>query len=193
MVHIANFWTSSSSTDVKVYSNCEQVKLYRNSVLLATQTPDTAYPTANLQHPPFTFTGLTWASGELKAEGYINGQLVATHIVKTPGTASSIIVSFDANEMVADGSDIIFVYATVVDAAGTVMSPFGSSSDTITFNVTGPDALVSISPVRVEAGIATAMIRSTARPGQITVTATKTGLNSGSASINSVMSERGQD
>ncbi|MGA2916815.1 MAG: glycoside hydrolase family 2 TIM barrel-domain containing protein [Sedimentisphaerales bacterium] len=195
MVYIANYWASTSPHDVNVYSNCEQVKLYINNVLQDTRTPNTGYPNSNLLHPPFSFSGLTWASGELKAEGYIGGQLVATHIVRTPGTASSIVVSFDASEMVADGSDIIFVYATVVGTNGAVVQTFGSNSSTdkITFNVTGPATLISPSVVRAEAGISTALLRSTAQPGQITVTATRTGLSSGSANINSIMGERVQD
>jgi len=192
MIYIANYWTSTSTTDVKVFSNCEQVKLYINSVLWATQSPDTAYPTANLLHPPFTFSGLTWVTGTLKAEGLINGAVVATHIVKTPGTASSIIVSFDADEMTADGSDIIFVYANVVSSNGAVVQSFGGNAgtDNITFNVTGPATIVSPTVIRAEAGTAAILIRSTTRPGQITVTATKTGLTSGNANINSIMGDR---
>jgi beta-galactosidase len=194
MVYIANYWTSSSPHDVNVYSNCDQVKLYINDVNQGIRTHNTDANSVNLLHPPFSFTGLTWASGELKAEGYIGGNLVATHIVRTPGTASSIIVSFDASEMVADGSDIIFVYASVVDANGTVVPTYGnSSSQNITFNVTGPATLVSPSVIRAEAGISTALLRSSTRPGQVTVTVTATGLSSGTANINSIMGERVQD
>jgi beta-galactosidase len=194
MVYIANYWTSTSPSGVKVYSNCQQVKLYINNVLQATRSPDTDSNSLYLLHPPFTFTGLTWASGELKAEGLIGDQVVATHIVKTYGTASSIVVSFDADEIVANGSDIIFVYATVVSSNGAIVQTFGSNSgsDNITFNVTGPATIVSPSVIRAEAGISAALLRSTNRPGQITVTATRTGLSSGNAGINSIMGERDQ-
>jgi hypothetical protein len=33
---------------------------------------------------------LTWQAGELKAEGYIGGQLVATHVVRTPGPVATL-------------------------------------------------------------------------------------------------------
>jgi len=194
MVYIANYWTSTSPhpNDVNVFSNCDQVKLSIDGNEVETRYPNT---NPNLRHPPFSFSGLTWVAGsELKAEGLIGGEVVATHIVRAPGTASSIVVSFDAGELVADGSDIIFAYATIVDANGTVVPTYGnSSSQKITFNVTGPAVLVSPSVIRAEAGISTALIRSSTRPGQVTVTATATGLSSGAASITSKMSERVQD
>jgi beta-galactosidase len=191
MVFIANYWTSGSPTSVKVFSNCEQVKLYKNDVLYAAQTPDTDANSTHLLHPPFTFTGLTYASGSLKAEGLIDGEVVATHIVRTYGTASKINVTFDQDEMTADGSDIIFVHATVTSSNGAVVQSFGSNSttDKITFSITGPASIVSPTSVRAEAGIAAVLLRSTNRPGTITVTATKSGLTSGLASIENMIYE----
>ncbi|MBN1764385.1 MAG: DUF4982 domain-containing protein [Sedimentisphaerales bacterium] len=180
MVFIANNWAASSPTDVKVFSNCEQVKLYINDVLQDTRSPDTAYPTANLAHPPFTFEGLTFQAGELKAEGLINGQVVASHTVQTPGSASSIWVEFDITDVPANGSESIFVYAYVHDSKGMVVP---DASNEITFSVTGESALVTPSTVSAEAGIATALIRVSDQPGTILVDATSSGLTAGSASI----------
>jgi len=182
MVYIANYWTASSPTTVKVFSNCEQVKLYKNDVLQDTRDPDTGGDNDNLQHPPFTFTGLTWESGELKAEGLIDSEVVATHIVNTPGSADSLSVEFDVTDVPADGSEIIFVYALVVDSASTVAP---DASNEVTFSVTGEASLVSPATVDAEAGIATALIRVSDLPGLITVTATASGLTSDDASITS--------
>lgn len=182
MVFIANYWTASSPTTVKVFSNCEEVKLYKNTALQATQSPDTAYPTANLQHPPFTFTGLTWETGELKAEGYIGGQLAATHIVNTAGSADSLLVEFDVTDVPANGSETIFVYASILDSAGTLVP---DASNNVTFSVSGEASLVSPEDVDAEAGIATALIRVSDQPGLITVTATASGLTADDASITS--------
>jgi beta-galactosidase len=178
MAFIANYWTSSSPATVKVFSNCQQVKLYKNNVLYATQTPDTG---TNVPHPPFTFTGLTYASGQLKAEGLIDGRVVATHIVRTPGTASSLSVAFDTTDVQANGSETIFVYASILDSNGTLIP--SASSTYVTFSVTGPAALACPATVKSEAGIATGMIRVTNTPGLITVTATASGLTSGNASF----------
>jgi beta-galactosidase len=185
MVYIANYWTSTSPNDVNVYSNCEQVKLYINSVLQGTHTPNTGYPNSNLLHPPFSFSGLTWVAGsELKAEGYlyINGQwqLVATHIVRTPDSAASLDISFDLSELKA-GGDITFVYVSVLDANGTVVP---NASNWISLDiVSGPATLASPNQVQAEAGIATFLLRSTTEPGLITVQATASTLGSVTASI----------
>ena len=183
MVHIANYWTSSSPTTVKVYSNCEQVNLYINNVLMATQNPDCDVNSTNLPHPPFTFTGLTFQSGELKAEGLIGGQVVATHTVKTPGTATALSVAFDVNNVPANGSETIAVNASIIDSNGTLVPT--ASSTNVTFSVTGQAALASPPTIRSEAGIATAYIRVTDQPGLITVTATASGLTSGNVAITS--------
>ena len=81
MVNIASWWTASSLTTVKVFSDCEQVRLSLNSNVLSTRSPDTGQN--SLLHQPFTFTGITFASGTLKAEGLIGGVVKATFTVAT--------------------------------------------------------------------------------------------------------------
>jgi beta-galactosidase len=179
-VYIANYWTAASPANVKVYSNCEQVKLYVNNVLQATHSPDTDSNSLNLLHPPFTFTGLTWQAGELKAEGYINGQSVATHIVKTPGIAASLNIRFDSSGLKTNG-DIAFVYVSVLDANGTVVP---NASNSISLNIiSGPAVLVSPNQVQAEAGVATFLLRSTTEPGLITVQATASTLSTQTTGI----------
>jgi beta-galactosidase len=182
MVHIANYWIASSPTTVKVFSNCQQVKLYINNVLAATRSPDSDVNSTNLQHPPFTFSGLTFQAGELKAEGLINGQVVATHIVRTPGSTKSLSVEFDVNDVPANGSETIFVYASILDANGTLVP---TASNNVTFSVTGPASLASPATIKAEAGIATALVRVSDQPGLITVTAAASGLDGDSDTITS--------
>ena len=156
------------------------MKLYINNVLQDTHTPNTGYPNSNLLHPPFSSSGLTWQAGELKAEGYINGQLAATHIVRTPGSAASLDISFDLNEL-KSGGDITFVYVLVLDSNGTVVP---TASNLISLNiVSGPATLTSPNQVQAEAGTATFLLRSTTEPGLITVQATASTLGSETASI----------
>ncbi|MGA2322634.1 MAG: glycoside hydrolase family 2 TIM barrel-domain containing protein [Sedimentisphaerales bacterium] len=186
MVHIANYWTASSPTPVKVFSNCDQVALYLNNVLIATQYPDNDVNSTKLPHPPFTFTGLTFQSGTLTAQGLIGGQVVATHIVTTPGAATALSVAFDldVNDVLpANGSETIAVNASIVDANGTLIP--AASYTSVNFSVTGPATMASPAAITAEAGIATGYIRVTNQPGLITVTATASGLTTGNAAITS--------
>ena len=185
MVYIASWWTSSSSTSVKVFSNCEQVRLSLNDNVIATQSPDTGQNSDFLLHPPFTFSGITFASGTLKAEGLIGGVVKATYTVTTPGTANKLNVYVDSYSVnpVADGSDIVMVYAYVNDANGNVVST--NNSELVTFSVSGLGTIVGTNPVVAEAGIASVLVRTTRTAGTITVTAGASGLTSGNASVTS--------
>jgi len=188
MVFIANHWTASSPTDVRVFSNCEQVKLYLNGTLIATRSPDTGPNTADLLHPPFTFTGLTWERGQLKAEGYIAGQLAAVHTVNTPGEPASIVVNIDTTgcDVPVQGRHVLFAYATVVDSAGTPVIRGNGTDDIyeITFDVSGPGKLRSPAVVPLEAGIATALVDiSPTESGFVTVSASHDGIDSGETQL----------
>lgn len=180
MVYIANYWRANSPTTVTVYSNCQQVRLYKNDVLQAMRTPDTG---TNLPHPPFTFSGLAYTSGTLRAEGLIDGQVVTTHMVRTPGSANRLSVAFDTTDVAADGSETIVVYVSILDANGTLIPTANSSYPTL--SVAGPAQLACPATLRSEAGIAAGMIRLTGTPGLITVSASASGLVSGSASFSS--------
>jgi beta-galactosidase len=180
MVYIANYWRSASPLPVTVYSNCQQVRLYKNDVLQATRTPDVG---SRVPHPPFTFTGLTYDAGTLRAEGLIDGQVVATHNVRTPGSANRLSVAFDTTDVPADGSETIFVYVSILDSNGTLVPT--ADNTYVTLSVSGPAQLACLASIRSEAGIAAGMIRLTDTPGLITVTATAAGLTGASASFSS--------
>ena len=194
MVFIANFATFQSPVTVTVFSNCEQVRLFQNGKEVATQKPDSGF---HLPHPAFTFrltqfselhsmlfaTGVAKPGtpiGNVRAEGLVGGAVVATHELRAPGVPSQVALVLDdcGVEMVADGSDWVRVYAHICDARGTTY-PYGD--DEVTFSVSGEgtvigDASLLANPVRAESGIATALIRSTTRPGAITVEASAFGL-----------------
>jgi beta-galactosidase len=202
MIFIANFATMQSPTTVTVFSNCQEVRLSQNGKEIATQKPVVNYP--GLAHPPFTFTigknigeastmFMTGVSnpgdkiGELKAEGLIDGKVVATQTVREPGVPKKLElqVDLDGRDLTADGSDWVRVYAHVCDSRGTT---YPYADDSITFKVEGPgeliaDAHAANNPVRAEAGIATALVRATATAGEIKVTATGFGLTAGETTI----------
>jgi beta-galactosidase len=188
MVFIANYWTSSSTLSVRVYSNCSQVSLYRNGMLIATQSPDASSATSNLSHPPFTFTVPAFVAGTLHADGLIGGVIKASHEVKTPVVAQKVAVAIDTAglKLGADGSDLAIVYASIVDSNGTVMP---TATNSITFSVTGPGTLITGdgNPLTAVAGIAAVYVKTKYnQPGLITVTASANGLIAGSATVRSM-------
>ena len=78
----------------------------------------------------------------------------------------------------ADGSDFVPVRAYVRDAHGT-LAPLGD--DQVMFRVAGVgavigDASIWADPMKAQAGVATALVRSTLKPGSITVAAEARGL-----------------
>jgi len=168
MVYIANYWMANSSTDVRVFSNCDRVALYLNDSLISLQNPDQNQFTTNLVHPPFTFRNITFIKGKLKAVGLINGEEVVDHIVKTPEKPERIDLEFDLSGrgFRADGSDVIFVYAKIVDGFGTVAHDYNGQ---VEFELNGPGSLIGENPIKAEAGIATILLESSSIPGTIDI------------------------
>jgi beta-galactosidase len=203
MVYITNFATFQSPVTLMVFSNCEQVRLSQNGKEIATQKPDTGF---HLPHPPFTFrlsefsesrsmlfaTGVAkpgTAIGNVKAEGLVDGKVVAVHELQAPGvpTQLTLVVDDCGRDLIADGSDWVRVYAHVCDNRGTTY-PYGN--DQITFKVSGEGELIGgrsgvANPVRAAAGIATALIRSSSKAGPITVEAAAFGLTTAVVKITS--------
>jgi len=99
MVKIANYNLPNSPVNRRVYSNCEQVKLYQNDVLVSAKAPITApmyqaftgspAATWNLAHPPLhqergVFSGVA-ARGRPHRR-----RVVARDTARSPGTAAGI-------------------------------------------------------------------------------------------------------
>ena len=183
MIKIASLWNSSSLNDVTVFSNCDEVKLYRNSNLISTQLPDTGAGVENIAEPPFTFTSVNFIAGELKAEGYIGGQLVATDIVKTPGTANRLDMSFSTNEIAPDG-DVALIYVSVLDSSDVLVTH--AANQVLLEIIDGPAVIMGPSQIDAQAGIASFLIRTTGAEGTINIQASSAGLTSDTASLMTV-------
>jgi len=188
MAFITNYWTPRDKDKVVVFSNCDEIELFVNGRSVARQRPDNGpdseygklYKGGNpfdggnckhLSHPPFTFNNIAWEAGEIKAVGYLKGEKVTEYSVKTPEEPMKIVLKADysGRKLKADGADAIFVYATIVDKNGT---PCAQKTLSVKFKLTGEAKLISPATVDTEAGIATALIQATEKPGNITVTAT---------------------
>ena len=207
MVHIASGWTPRTSpTRVIVFSNADEVELRVNGRRVARQRPDagpdspydpsatadTESPRAanvfdggNARHidrPPFTFMGVPYEAGELKAVAYRQGAVVATDVRRTPGAPVAIRLRAPTlgRPLTAGCSDALFIYADIVDARGNVVP---DSKTPVRFEVLGAARFVGPTEVAAEAGIAAALLQAGSMSAAVRVRATAPGLREGTLRI----------
>ncbi|GJM64289.1 glycoside hydrolase family 2 TIM barrel-domain containing protein [Persicobacter diffluens] len=158
MVHIASEWSPYSPREVKVYGNVEEVAFYLNGKLLFRQKADNNNNTSRLPFPPFTFETAAFEAGVIKAEGFINGQLVAEHSVRTAEKAERLKIWWDESGKAPEAgcNDVIFVYIAATDANGTIDPTFTGE---IQLDLEGEALIMNTESLQAEAGIATALIK----------------------------------
>lgn len=203
MVHIAS-WNSganytSSTSAITVFSNCDEVRLYRNDQLIGQQRrKDRAhlYPhvTGKGGSPLYVFDAGHYQAGTLRAEALIGGRVVATHQVRTPEAPHHIQIELphDGIQPVADGSDMIPIYVKICDKNGTLV-PDAQHQVSITISGEGQligqgDTHAQVSPQQVEGGVGYALIRTTQHAGRIRITASAPGLADGQATLRTTRS-----
>ncbi len=194
--HNASTDYESSTSAIMVFSNCEEVSLWRNGKLVGTQTRaerSRLYPAIVSKggSPLFVFDAGGYEAGTLKAEGWIDGRKVAEHLVSTPQAPARLTVEpvTEGIVPVADGSDLIPVYIKVCDTDGTLVS---SSRQEIQLSVEGEGTLVGDTIARVgvhrqqaEGGVGFAFVRTSRKAGKIVVKAVADGLEAGEATVES--------
>ena len=162
-VFVTTHWMEDSSDTVVVYGNVDEVALLLNGREVARRKADTGGATGydakargnnanNLDFPPFTFFGVTWEAGELKAVGYKDGKAVAEHAVNTPGEVKKLAIDYLKCGVEAACNDVLMVYVHLQDARGT--DCFGENSREVTLEVLDGGELRSPATVTAEAGIA---------------------------------------
>jgi len=158
MVFIASEWTPSSATQVRVYSNCDEVELRLNGRMVERRRPDRGRMSAHLAHPPFTFRLGGFTPGTLEAVAFLGGREAARHAVRTPGAPARLTVEIDLTGRAPSraGRDVLFVRAALRDAAGTVVA---AAWENVAFGATGRAALVGANPFATDAGIASILLR----------------------------------
>ncbi|WPO80181.1 glycoside hydrolase family 2 protein [Flavobacterium sp. KACC 22761] len=176
MVSIANFWTPESPLNVTVYSNCDEVALYVNDILIAKEKPTVNSNSDKLEHAPFIFKVSAFQAGTLRAEGFIGGKKVASNSVKTPGKASKIELNYDLSSVRINPNfpDMVFVYAKITDVNGTVIP---TATNEVTFSLSEGNAeIIGQNPVQAEAGIATIILKTKDLKKKIVLKATSNNL-----------------
>ena len=119
--------------------------------------------------------------GTLRAEGFIKGHKVVESQVSTPEVAAKIEVSADLSGVALSKQtpDVIFIYAKITDAQGTVVP---DATNEVTFTIEGA-TLIGQNPIKAEAGIATILVKTNANHKNIKIKASATGLQSGTMEL----------
>lgn len=172
---IAHHNLPSSGKTVRVYSNADTVRLYRNDTLLAVQGPDNNDNAVNLRHPPFTFALPDYVPGTIRATATRKGAQIASHSATTPGTPAALRLEADFSNkpLQSDGADAVFVYASLVDSAGNHVY---DGSHSVFFTVRGDAELIGDNPAKAEAGIASILLRAGTNPGRVMIRAEAEGI-----------------
>lgn len=182
MVFIASEWNEKSSTNVRVFSNADEVELLLNGKIIAKQTSDKNGNSKNLKHPPFSFALEKFEAGELKAIAYRNGKAIAEHKVVTAGAATNVRLALDISGKApqAGVKDTVFVYANLVDSKGNAVY---TNNVPVTFSISGNAKLISPAEVNTNSGIASALIEIGDSLEGINVSATSGELTPGNLNI----------
>jgi beta-galactosidase len=137
---------------VHVFTNADSVELFLNGTSLgskkfpedsAQQTIQSTDRNKKTRISKIPGMHLEWdvpyAPGELKAVATKEGNIVATDIVRTAGDPARILLTPDREKINADGQDLSFVTAKIVDANGIVCP---DADNEIKFEVTGNAAAI---------------------------------------------------
>ena len=181
IVYISNNWTSSTSSTVYVMSNCEEVELFVNGVSKG-RIKGNKY--TSLPHPIFSFEGIAYEAGELKAVGYQNGAAAGECARRTPGAAVRLIAEADYSTLTADGTDMTSVSVTAVDAEGNPV-PFAANRVNVAQTGGAAATLIAERNVELEDGKIAFLVQSVRDSvGTASFAVTSEGLEAASININ---------
>jgi beta-galactosidase len=172
--------------EVVIYSSCKQVELTLNGKSLGKKKIDRSTQfTAKWEVP--------YKAGELKAIGYQGSKAVAESGLRTAGRTSAIRLSPDRAVLKADGQDLSYIMVELTDANG-IKNP--KDERLVKFGIEGEGTIVGVgnaNPASLESyqlpqrkawqGRCLVIVKSTGKPGIITLTASAEGLPSSKVTI----------
>ena len=181
-IDIKEEWNSKTE-ELTIYSNGKEVELFLNGKSIARDKPSTDTSYVGLDHPPFIFKNITYKKGKLTAKSYFDDKTSIETSKSTAGKAYAIQLRADiqGRSFVADQTDILMVYATIVDRNGNTVT---DSDKKITFStrgnatIIGDETDINANPMFTEYGIAPALVKAGSKPGKITIYAKSKGLKS---------------
>ena len=182
-------WNGHEGKDitVDVYSRHPKVRLYLNDQLVAERT-------TSRKEQFKAEISIPYAPGTLKAVGVDeNGKEVESRTLQTAGAPAAIRLTADRSTMSANGQDLAFVIAELVDANGI---PVPNADAELTFEVKGSATLAGSGSANLQdtvahttpchktyKGRAMAVVRSALKGGRATLTVSAKGIKTQSISI----------
>jgi beta-galactosidase len=182
MVFLATYWTEHSPLKLKVFSNCEEVRLSLNGRVIGSRGRERDRFSDQLPAPPFVFELDHFEPGTLEAVGFLGGRPVAFHTVSTPQAPMriSLEAALEGIPPASGRKDLLFLHARIEDARGSLVPTAGNL---VHFEVMGPARLIGENPIAAEAGIASILLETTGEPGIVEVKATSEGLYPGNLKL----------
>jgi beta-galactosidase len=173
---------------VVVYSENDEVELFVNGLSKGRKP-------VNLASEYKTEFWVRYKAGEMKVVGYNRGKPVSQWVYQTPGKPAAIRLSVDRSKINADGDDLGYITAELIDAKG-VRVTREKEDKLLTFKVNGAAILAGVgngNPVALESfqsgqrstyhGRAVAVIRASKNTGTSTVEVSTPDLPTASTSI----------
>ncbi len=185
-IYIANEMTPFSPQDVTVFANCDEVRLIVLEKDTLVQKNSRTNP--GMPYPPFVFKNVynymqlkalhragKWKQASIVAEGLVDGKVVVTTKKMPAKRPDKIMLSIDheGQQVLANGSDIIVVIASIADNEGNVRR---LTNEEIKFEIEGEGQIVGdaanfANPREVQWGTAPVLIRTTTTAGKIKIKA----------------------
>jgi beta-galactosidase len=192
-IHIVGHWNYSTNTTKTIYvaaNHCDAAELFVNGKSKGIVTNAT-------NGYIFAFPQIQFEPGKISAVAMANGKIVARDDIETAGEPKALKLTphVGPNGLQADGADVAFFDIETVDAQGRRCPTDEARVD---FKLDGPaiwrggynsGKVNSINNLWLdtECGINRVAIRSTAKPGVIKLTATRTGLEPATVQIESAL------
>lgn len=188
VLHIFPHWNWNEGQIVDVwayYNNADEVELFLNGESLGRK--------AKKDDEFHIVWRVPFSKGVLKAISYKDGQQVLSKEIRTAGEPASIRLTADRTSLAADGKDLSFITAEVLDANGI---PVPIADNLIDFTLVGNGTIVGTDngdatdshslkkPQRkLFSGKAIAVVQSQKKKGRVVLTAQSSGLKSASIEV----------
>lgn len=197
VLHVFPHWNwegmEGKCVPVHVYTNYPKVELFLNGISQGVRTfSKVGIP----ERYRMIWEKVPYEPGTLIAVAYDeDGREAKRCVVKTAGKPAAIRLQAERKAIAADGEDLVYVTASIVDAAGNVCP---HADDRLTFRVTGAGELLTTdagdqretesfarADKKALSGSLVGCIRSLCEPGAIHITVSAAGLTSAEVTVES--------